>query len=65
MEGRGRGEREREREFSQIMEIGQYSFEIVRKLTYMRTLITSDNNRSVEIKKRLAKADKTYFSLPL
>lgn len=51
------------RRFGQSLEIGQYFFEIIDEFTYLKTIITSDNNESMEVKKRLAKANKAYFGL--
>lgn len=49
--------------FGPKLNIDRYAFEIVKEFTYLGTIITVNNDESVEIKKRLTKANKAYFGL--
>lgn len=45
------------------LNLGQYSFEVVKEFTYLGSVISSENNESLEIGKRIVKANRAYFSL--
>ncbi|KAJ4425703.1 hypothetical protein ANN_27899 [Periplaneta americana] len=45
------------------LQISDYNFEKVDNFTYLRSVVTSDNNMSKEIYNRLMKANRAYFGL--
>ncbi|XP_024886565.1 uncharacterized protein LOC112464029 [Temnothorax curvispinosus] len=51
------------RKYGQRLIIRQYSFEVVSEFTYLGSVISKDNNEAAEIKRRMVKANRAYFSL--
>jgi len=46
-----------------VLDLGSYKFEVVNRFTYLGSVITSDNNETMEIKQRLGIANKAYFGV--
>lgn len=52
-----------EKSIGKRVNIMQCFFKVVKEFTYLESIILSDNNESIEIKKRLAKANGAYYDL--
>lgn len=58
MQSRRRGSR-----IGPNLTIGNYNFKVVREFPYLGSMITSNNDEWIEIARRLAAANRTYFLL--
>ena len=46
-----------------ILEIGEYKFQIVHEFKYLGTIITDDNDINKEIRSRILQANRCYYAL--
>lgn len=54
---------DRHHHLGQNATIGKYNFEVVKEFIYLGGVVDSDNNMSLEVKRRIMLANRAYFSL--
>lgn len=53
----------RHRQLGQNVTIGNYNFEVVKEFVYLGGVVDSNNNMSLEVKRRIMLANRAFFSL--